>query len=162
MRAFAQSRADGAQLVFAGAATEPEYEHIIRQEVAQLGLVERVKFRGLLDEASMLDEFSRAEALVLPSYQETAPMVIQQAMAAGLAVIATRICGVPYQIEHDVTGLLYSAGAVAELAALLERLGTDQALGKRLGDAARMTAIERYHAAKVADATLDTYKSILQ
>ncbi len=89
----------------------------------------------------MLEEFSRAEALVLPSYQETAPMVIQQAMAAGLAVIATKICGVPYQIEHDVTGLLYTAGSVDELATLLRRLGTEPSLGKRLGEAARASRL---------------------
>ena len=147
VRAFAKAHVDGT-LVFAGAATEPEYERLLEQEIAQFGLIERVEFRGLLDEASMLEEFSRAEALVLPSYQETAPMVIQQAMAAGLAVIATNICGVPYQIQHDVTGLLYTAGDVDDLAALLRRLGSEPLLGKRLGEAARVAAIERYHAAK--------------
>ncbi len=162
VRALAQSRLDGAQIVFAGAATDPEYERLVRQESSRLNLVDRIKYRGLLDESSMLEEFSRAEALVLPSYQETAPMVIQQAMAAGVAVIATRICGVPYQIQHNVTGLLYPAGAVDHLAALLHRLGTELSLSERLGEAARVVAIERYHAAKVADATLNTYKSILQ
>jgi len=161
VRAFAKAGVDGT-LVFAGAATEPEYELLLRQEIARFGLIERVAFRGLLDEASMLEEFSRAEALVLPSYQETAPMVIQQAMAAGLAVIATNICGVPYQIQHDVTGLLYTAGDINGLVTLLRRLGSEPMLSGRLGPAARLTANSRYHATKVADATLDAYKAILQ
>ena len=55
-----------------------------------LGLAYRVEFAGLFDEPALLAEFARAEALVLPSYQETAPMVVQQAMAAGLPVLATR------------------------------------------------------------------------
>ena len=119
VRAFGKVCETEGRLVFAGAATEPDYEQLVRQEVTQLGLAGRVEFLGLLDEAAMLNEFARAEALVLPSYQETAPMVIQQAMATGLAVVATRICGVPYQIEHDVSGLTYTAGAVDELAGLL-------------------------------------------
>jgi glycosyltransferase involved in cell wall biosynthesis len=162
VRAFAKVREGRGRLVFAGAATDPGYERLVRQEVARLGLVEQVEFAGLLDEPRMLEEFSRAEALVLPSYQETAPMVIQQAMAAGMAVIATRICGVPYQIQHDVTGLLYTAGAVEDLATLLRRLGTKQSLATQVGEAARAAAIERYHAAKVAEATLAAYESILR
>jgi len=162
VHAFAKVHEDGAKLVFAGAATEPGYERLVRQEVARLGLAEQVEFLGLLDEPKVLEEFSRAEVLVLPSYQETAPMVIQQAMAAGLAVIATRICGVPYQIQHDVTGLLYTVGAVDDLATLLRRLGTEQSLAKRLGEAARAAAVERYHAVKVVDATLAAYEAVLR
>lgn len=162
VRAFAQSRQDGGKLVFAGAATEPDYERLVRQQVMQLGLDRHVEFRGLLDEPAVLEEFSRAEALILPSYQETAPMVIQQAMAAGLTVVATRICGVPYQIQHDVTGLLYTAGEVGELAALLKRLASEGSLGVRLGEAARAAAVERYHAATVADATLTAYEKVLR
>jgi glycosyltransferase involved in cell wall biosynthesis len=162
VRAFAKVHEGGGRLIFAGAPTDPGYERLVRQDVARLGLVKKVEFPGLLDEPRMLEEFSRAEALVLPSYQETAPMVIQQAMAAGLAVIATRICGIPYQIQHDVTGLLYTPGVVDELATLIVRIGTDGSLAKRLGEAARAAAIERYHAAKVAEATLATYESILR
>jgi len=162
VRAFARVRGNSSRLVLAGAAPDPSYERLVRQEVTRLGLVEQVEFAGLLDERAVLDEFARAEALVLPSYQETAPMVVQQAMAAGLAVIATRICGVPYQIQHDVTGLTYTAGAVDELAALLRRLAAEATLGKRLGDAAHSAALDRYHAAKVASATLSEYESILK
>lgn len=162
VQAFARNRNDGARLVFAGAATDPGYESLVREEIVRLELVNQVEFAGLLAESAMLEEFSRAEVLVLPSYQETAPMVIQQAMAAGLPVIATRICGVPYQIKHDVTGLLYTAGAVDELAALLLRLDAEALLGKQLGEAARAAAVERYHAARVADETLATYESMLR
>ncbi len=159
--AFAKAKGPGARLVFAGAATEPAYEQLVRQEISRLGIANEVDFLGLLDEGRMLNEFTRAEALVLPSYQETAPMVIQQAMAAGLPVVATRICGIPYQIQHDVSGLLYTAGEVDELTALLRRLGNEQSLSDRLGAAGRAVAIQRFHASKVADATLAAYQSIL-
>jgi glycosyltransferase involved in cell wall biosynthesis len=162
LRAFSSIKQPGAKLVCAGAATDPAYEQLVQQEVGRLELADRVEFLGLLDEHSMREEFARAEALVLPSYQETAPMVIQQAMAAGLLVIATRICGVPYQIQHDETGLLFTAGHVDELAALLHRTWTDNLLSERLGKAARSAAIERYHAARIAEATVAAYKAIIR
>ena len=82
-----------------------------------------MEFAGLLDDAALLDQSARAKALVLPPYQEMASMVVQQDMAAGLTVVASRICGIPYQVQHDATGMLFDAGDVDQLAALLGRLG---------------------------------------
>ena len=161
VRAVAECDGHAFRIVIAGAATEPDYERVLREQAGRLGVTERIDFRGLLDETSMLQEFSRAEALVLPSYQETAPMVIQQAMAAGLAVIATRICGVPHQVTDGVTGLLYEAGDVKALANLLRRLGMDSGLSARLGEAGRRVALERYHATSVASATVRAYEQCI-
>jgi glycosyltransferase involved in cell wall biosynthesis len=161
VRAVARSRGAVSRLVLAGSAPERDYEDLVRREVEQSGLTSCVEFAGLLDESALLDEFGRAEALVLPSYQETAPMVVQQAMAAGLPVIASSICGVPYQIQHDVTGLLFPAGAIDQLATLLTRLRNDPLLGRRLGESARVVAADRYPAVTVARATHSTYKAVL-
>jgi glycosyltransferase involved in cell wall biosynthesis len=161
VRAVAASRRPEIRLIIAGAITDPDYERIVRSEAARLGIADRMEFCGLLSECRMLDEFGRAEALVLPSYQETAPMVVQQAMAAGLAVIATRICGVPYQVKHETTGFLFEPGAVEELAALLRRFGSEPSLASRVGGAAREIALERYHSARVADATVRVYESMI-
>ncbi len=149
------------KVVLAGAAPDKSYENLVRMESARLGLSNIVVFAGLLDEASLQAEFSRAEALLLPSYQETAPMVVQQAMAAGLAVIASKVGGIPYQIQHDATGLLFEPGNVDELAELLRRLASDSSLAPRLGTAARELASARYDANEVARATLSVYESVL-
>ena len=85
------------------------------RRAGELGCQRQVTFAGLLDEPALLEEFTRAKALVLPSYQETAPMVIQQAMAAGLPVVATRVGGIRRQIDHHVTGLLFEPGDVEAL-----------------------------------------------
>ena len=161
IRAVARNPGTVSKIVLAGNAPDRAYESAVRQEVDQSGLAGRVEFAGLLDDAALLDQFARAEALVLPSYQETAPMVVQQAMAAGLTVVASKICGVPYQVQHDATGLLFDAGDVDQLAALLRRLGDDPSLSQRLGDAAKSMAIARYHASTVARATCSTYRTVL-
>ena len=148
------------KLVLAGAAPDIAYERLVRNETQRLGLANRVEFAGLLSERNLLKEFGLAEVLVLPSYQETAPMVVQQAMASGLAVIATRVGGIPFQIEHDVTGLLFEPGDVGELTRLIERIGNEPTLSRRLGNAAKEMAVAKYDAEGVARATLTVYQSM--
>jgi glycosyltransferase involved in cell wall biosynthesis len=162
VRAVALAPACVQKLVLAGGTPDKAYEDEVRREVRKLGLESRVEFAGLLDEPSLLAEFARAEALVLPSYQETAPMVVQQAMAAGLPVLATRVGGIPFQVEDGVSGLLFDAVDVHGLAGLLERIKGDPALGERLGREARKAAVAHYDARVVADMTSAAYKRILR
>jgi len=161
VRAIAGNVSPATKVVLAGAASDRSYENEVRMETEKLGLSHVVTFAGLLDEEALLGEFSRAEALILPSLQETAPMVVQQAMAAGLAVVASRVGGIPYQIEHDATGLLFEAGNVAELSGLVGRLAADSSLSLRLGEAARKRAKERYDASEIAQSTIAVYRTAL-
>ncbi len=149
------------KLVLAGSAPDPEFEKRLRQEIERSGLGPRVQFSGLLDESSLLAEFARADALVLPSHLETAPMVVQQAMAGGLAVVASAVGGVPDQIQDGVSGLLFESGHVLQLAAHFQRLHDDPTLSPRLGAAGRALAIGTFGADWVAEATRSAYDQIL-
>ena len=149
------------RLVLAGAGPDPDYRRKIHEVAGQLNLHGRVTFAGLLDEAALCREFGLAEALVLPSFQETAPMVVQQAMAAGLPVIASSVGGIPYQLLHGETGWMFEPGNVDQLAELIAGLGKDAGLVRRLGDAARTAALERYRAGAVAAATMAVYRRML-
>lgn len=160
LQAVARNRRSIAKLVLAGAAPDPAYESLIRNEAGRLSLAECVQFAGLLREQELLQELGRAEALMLPSHQETAPMVVQEAMAAGVAVIATSVGGIPHQLEHDVTGLLFQPGDVDQLAALVTRIGTEADLSGRLGAAAKAVASTRYQAGAVAKSTVSVYRNI--
>ncbi len=150
------------RLILAGATPDPAFEHVLRADVERLGLAGRVEFAGLLDEPALLQEFARAEALVLPSYQETAPMVVQQAMAAGLAVVASRVGGIPQQIEHDVSGLLFDAGDVTAMSSQVARLHDEPGLASRLANAGRAVAEEHYDASSVAAATRMVYEEVIR
>lgn len=161
LNAVASSREAVSKVVLAGSAPEPAYEFIVRKEIERLGLDNKVERAGLLDEPALCRELSRASALILPSYQETAPMVVQQAMAAGVAVIATSVGGIPFQIQHGVSGLLFEAGNAAELASLMRRLAENPSLRLRLGESAKLAAKERYEAHEVAAATRAVYEAAL-
>ena len=161
LSAIARNVSTVTRVVLAGAAPDKAYADEVRRESERLGLNHVVTFAGLLDEDALLREFSRAEALLLPSLQETAPMVVQQAMAAGLAVVASKVGGIPYQIEHDATGLLFEPGNVDELTEQLRQLASDSTLGSRLGALARKSASARYDARTVAHTTISVYETVL-
>lgn len=162
VRAAARERESVGEIVLAGAIQDADFGDELRGEIGRLGLADRVTFAGLLDEESLLREFGRASALLLPSYQETAPMVVQQAMAAGLTVIATRVGGIPDLVEHDRSGLLHDAGDVGGLAGLLRRLRAEPGLGRRLAGEARVAAEAGFSAASVASATKAAYARVIE
>lgn len=78
-------------LILAGSPDDREYVGKLKNEARRLNVAEFVHFRGVLTEQEMRDELARAAVLVLPSYQETAPMVVAEAMAAGVPVIASNV-----------------------------------------------------------------------
>lgn len=158
VRAFSKALTPSSRLVLAGAAPDAGYQRFVRAEVESLGMGDRVVFAGLLDEGALHREFAAAEALILPSFQETAPMVIQEAMAAGLAVIATDVGGIPDQVEEGVTGLLCRPGDVDGLARAILAVGSDPRVTEAFGSVARHRARERYQASAVAEATLRVYQ----
>jgi glycosyltransferase involved in cell wall biosynthesis len=161
LHAVAHNTSSVTALVLAGATPDPAYGAYLRGEVERLGLGNRVLFAGLLTEPELVDEFARAEALVLPSHQETAPMVIQQAMAAGLSVIATTVGGIPDQVQHETTGLLFDAGDTLALSGLIQRFGKNPGLSARLGQAAKAVATKKYQGSAVAEATVSVYRQAL-
>jgi glycosyltransferase involved in cell wall biosynthesis len=162
VQAIARLPATAYRVVLAGAEPDVAFASTLRALISSSGLEDRVTFRGLLGEQDMLDEFARASVLVLPSYQETAPMVIQQAMAARLPVIATRVGGSPDLIEHDVSGLLFETGNIVGLSRELLRLRHDPDLGIRLADSAHRKAVDSFGADQVGRATLAAYKEVLK
>ena len=148
-------------LVLAGALDDEAYVREIKDEIAVLGIQNRVTFLGLIDEKRVLEEFSKAAILVLPSYQETAPMVIQQAMAARVAVLATEICGVPDQLEKGDLGLMYHPDDLETCARHLNRLLTDTAFRSALIERAHARALRDFHVDAVVKATVDLYHEVL-
>jgi glycosyltransferase involved in cell wall biosynthesis len=106
---------------------------------------------------AMVLEHARCALLALPSKQETAPVVVAEAMAAGRAVVATRICGVPYMVEDGASGLLVEDGDPNALAAGLLRLLQDPALRARMGQRGRQIAEARFRTSVVAGQTRQVY-----
>jgi glycosyltransferase involved in cell wall biosynthesis len=153
---------DNLQLVLAGSLADRKYVDDLKIQIGRLDLNVSVQFTGILPTEELLSELSRCSCLVLPSYQETAPMVIQEAMAAGVPVIASNICGIPYQMEHNETGLLFSPGNIDELTYCLKTLLASASKREEFGLAAKQRAAQEYRAAAVAQKTLDVYRHVME
>ncbi|HJM88183.1 MAG TPA: glycosyltransferase family 4 protein [Dehalococcoidia bacterium] len=102
-----------------------------------------------------------ADVFVLPSLAEGMSNALLEAMASGLAVVATRVGAADQMIEDGVDGLLVDAGDAVGLAGALGRLLDDAALRQRLGDAAAQTVRERYGISVVVDQIEEQYEHLI-
>ncbi len=126
-----------------------------RARAEALGVAERVHWIGPLDDISQA--YALADLLLYPSRYDTFGLVVSEAMAAGLPVIASPRTGVSELLRDGENALLADDPATA--AAALDRLGRDAVLRRRLGDAARVTA-QTYTWERTADRTLAVYEEV--
>lgn len=163
VQAFAEiaGQVPSAQLRIAGECSSVQaYVESIHQFIHEANLHDRVHLLGALSEDAILREFAGCDVLVLPSAQETAPMVIAQAMAASKPVAATRVGGVAEMVSDGETGFLYEVGDVQSLAGILQRLLQEDSLRARMGQAGKLKAEANYRASIVAQRTYQVYQEI--
>ena len=108
----------------------------------ELGLGEAVRFAGYCSQNEVAEALGQADLFVLPSFAEGVPVVLMEAMAARLPVVATRIAGIPELVEEGTAGLLAPPGDTLALARAMSDLLADPDLRRRMGEAgrARVTA----------------------
>ena len=101
-----------------------------------------IKIRGPLPSTLMPEEFYNADIFCLPSIEEGFGMVILQAMAAGLPVIASDVTGGLEVIRDGEDGILVPAGNSDKLAEGLEFLIANPDIRLRMGNAAREKTLQ--------------------
>ena len=117
--AMLRSRSVNVRLRAVGGFETPAYESTIRQLAERLGLEGAIDWIGFT--RSVNRELAKIDLFVLPSlFGEGLPMVVLEAMAAGLPVVASRVEGVPVAVVHRETGLLVEPGSVSQLAKAIE------------------------------------------
>lgn len=112
------------------------------------------KFSG---NKTLADLYKRHSIFVLPSYFEGHPLVMIEAAAFGMAIVTTGVCGMADFVQDGHNGLLVAVGESTSLGNAVERLVTDAALARSLGEAARATACEHTWA-RSARTTLRAYE----
>ncbi|MET4389877.1 colanic acid/amylovoran biosynthesis glycosyltransferase [Bradyrhizobium sp. F1.4.3] len=133
------ARIDGVTLNIAGDGPE---RHMLEQTARTLGLWERVKFLGYQSQEQVRELLKESDLFVLSSFAEGVPVVLMEAMAAGVPVIATRIAGIPELVENGSNGSLVSPGDVDSTVDAVRRLLDDPDLRNSFASAGRET-IER-------------------
>jgi glycosyltransferase involved in cell wall biosynthesis len=153
--------APGVHLRVAGPASDREYAARVTARIRELGLGTSVELLGGLPAERLVEEYRRASLLVLPSGQETSPMVIGEAMAVGVPVVATRTGGLPYLVQEGRTGWLVGVGDVAALADRVAQVLLDDAARSATAAAAREVAGRRFDPLVVATRARRVYRSAL-
>jgi glycosyltransferase involved in cell wall biosynthesis len=146
----AVARVPDATLHVAGGPSDRGYAETVERRIGEGGLEGRVTLLGHLDTRRMLEEYSQAALLVLPSAQETSPMVIAEAMAAAVPVVATRVGGVAHLVQENRSGYLVEVGDIDTLAQRIGALLADERTRASFAAAARSAAAQFRPAAVAA------------
>lgn len=125
----------------------------------RLGVRDRVDFLGFRLDAPAL--MPLLDVLVVPSLSEGTPLVILEAMLAGVPVVASAVGGIPEQIRHGREGLLVAAGDARALAQAILALLERPAYAHQLGDAGRQRSAACFSPELLVRRTEDVYRAAL-
>ncbi|MHC4678082.1 MAG: glycosyltransferase family 4 protein, partial [Planctomycetota bacterium] len=123
---------------------------------------DKVHFLGNLSIPDVQLELSRANCLVVPSFQENAPLTIAEAMAGGVPVVAANVGGIPGMVENEKTGLLVDPHDTESIAEAVLKILSDESLARSMGQSGKQTAETRFRASVVCEKTLNAYQEVLE
>ncbi len=121
----------------------------------------KILFRGLVSHPDVVNYYQGADVYINPSFYESLGMSILEAMACGLAVVATRGGATIEVLPDDKAGILVEPGNVPALAEATLRLLGDESLRRSMGAAGRTRAIEIFSWERICDDLSHLYTTIV-
>jgi glycosyltransferase involved in cell wall biosynthesis len=112
----------------------------LKEYCDEAGISEFIEHLGAVSLTERIGFYQNADIFVLPTYAEAMPMSVIEAMAAGLAIIATKVGGIPELIEDAADGILFSPGDVETLAEKISLLLENENMRLSFGEKARRKA----------------------
>ncbi len=146
------------QLRLAGKIVEPDYGKMVEERLRTGPLKDRVHMLGEISIEQVSRELAGCAVFALTSLEENAPLGIGEAMAAGVPVIASNRCGMPYMVRHGESGFLVDPRRPENIADRLALLLNDNELRRKLGERSRAIAIDHFHPDRVAYQTREVYR----
>jgi len=160
----ALARHPGMKVRLVGPVTQPDYREELERRAKELGVVERLSFAGALKpgSAELLAEYADADVFVLPSRHEPFGIVVLEAWAAHLPVIASRVGGLGRLCAaHPRAVLSFEPGCTEELDAALSRLVNDGEVARDMV-VAGTEAVRGYDWGALADRLIAFYHKLQQ
>jgi len=145
------------KLMFIGKGGE---KNSLKNLAESLDLTDQVVFAGLRSDVENV--LSTAELFVLPSLWEGMPNALLEAMAAGKAVVATRVGGIPELVIHEKTGILVPPEDFDALADAIIDLLQDKVRAKKMGEAGRVRVEEHFNISETLKKTENLYQELLK
>jgi glycosyltransferase involved in cell wall biosynthesis len=136
------------------------YRQEIMQRVARLGIAEQIEWVGFTEDVP--SELAKMDLFALPSlFGEGLPMVVLEAMAAGVPVVGSRVEGVPEAIDDGINGLLTEPGDPVDLAEKLQQIIDGELDWQALRDNAMNTHLDCFSDRSMAKGVAEVYRMVL-
>ncbi|MDB6123732.1 MAG: hypothetical protein JWQ71_2725 [Pedosphaera sp.] len=116
---------------------------------------------GFADREKLKSYLKRASLLVLPSLEDNCPMVVLEAMAAGVPVLAAKVGGLPDLIEEGKNGMFLDPLDPASMRDMTGRMLDNPGMARKLAEVAKARARERYHPQVIAERHMEIYREVL-
>ncbi len=162
--AVAELAANGidCSLRLAGSLEDGGYVQQVRERIRRHGLEDRAILLGRIDTEQVRRELAVASVFALVSLEENSPMGIEEAMAAGVPVVTSNRCGMPYMVRDGESGFLVDPHDPHDIARRLRQLLENGELRRSMGAKGREIALDRFHPAKVAARTREVYMQAIE
>jgi len=145
-------------LVFLGQITKGDYGRELSRRVEERRWCEHI---GFVNRAALKSRLKTATFLALPTREDNCPMVVLEAMAADVPVLASKIGGLPDLIEPEVTGLFCDPNRPESFRAGVDKLLADRRFAQHLAVTAKTAALHRFHPQIIARQHLQIYCEVL-
>jgi mannosyltransferase len=136
------------------------YEDALKRKVEQAGLAERILFLGELPSAEVPAWFRRLSVFVGPQRNEGFGLTTLEAMASGMAVVATTAGAARHLVDEGVTGHLVEVGDDGALTARLDQVMAKPKVAAAMGKAGRERVLERFTVDREAEGILKVYEQV--
>ena len=147
------------QLNVMGRFESEEFEARVRRRIAELKIDDKVNFLGVITGADKFAVFHKSDVMCHPTYFDTFPVVLLEAMGCGIPVVASRWSGIPSIVDDGKTGLLVDLHDPDGVADRVEDLAKNPQLRQELGEAGREKFLRDFtlpvHIERMQDVFLD-------
>ncbi len=140
---------------------DPVLEPELRQTIRGSGLEASVTLEGKVPASTILEAYSWANVVALPSREETSPLSLIQALAGGRIAIGANEAGTPLLLDNERWGTVFNGTSHDSLAGLLESIAANPAPYCLKATSAAGHARTTFHPSGIADRTLEVYRSLL-
>lgn len=153
-----------AHLVLVGPVTDPEYAQTVEREIEERGLAGHTTLIPGLDADSqeLVDAYHSADVVLLSSRHEPFGIVILEAWAAGVPVVATSVGGVRYLVRHGKDGLVVPPGADEELVQQVCAVLGNPEMGQRLGKEGKRRVVAEFSWDRVTSHLVGLYEDVVR
>jgi glycosyltransferase involved in cell wall biosynthesis len=139
---------------------DPDTYNRFTKLAQQYDFQKSIQLLGLQSPENISSIMSRAAMLVHPSWMDSSPNSVLEAMAAGMPVIASRVGGIPYMIEDGVNGILCDVNRIDYLTEKICYLLEKPKEGCELGERANKIMKQNYNPEQVINRTIQLYRQL--